>query len=302
MLPDFNRLHVFFHIYRTRSVSAAAKASAVTQSAVSQTLAKLERELDVQLFVRRHRALVPTPASTILFGVVAPFVEALQGGVEEIRNTRHELAGVLRVGAPVEFGARRLPQRLATFRQAHAGVSVELRLGHPSQIVPQVLAGELDLAFTDVFDSGASGWAGLDVVPIAEEQLILVGTRRLEKRRLGGRRGFRELSACPFVAYHPTAPALRGWFRHHFGKAPARPTITLAVESVQAVLAAIEQDMGLGLLPAPSVADALARGRLVAVTTRRRAMTSRIALTRLLDKVPSRIEREFVRFIEGSEW
>lgn len=302
MLPDFNRLRVFFHVHRSRSASVAASELAVTQSAVSQNLAKLERELDVQLFVRRHRALVPTPAAEALFAVVAPFVEALHDGVEGIRRARQELVGVLRVGAPVEFGARRLSKRLAQFREAHPQVRLELQLGHPSKIVPLVQDGRLELAFTDVFDTGASAWAGLDLLPIVDEALVLVGSRRVEKRYLDGRRGFREVVTCPFVAYHPSAPALRGWFRHHFSKTPSHPEIVLAVESVQAVLAAVEHGMGLGLLPNTAVAQGVRRGRLVAITTRRRPMTHRIALARLLDKIPSRVERAFVRFIEQSDW
>ena len=67
MLPDFNRLRVFFHVHQARSVGAAAAALHVTQSAVSQSLAKLEAELGAQLFVRRHRAIVATAAGEALF-------------------------------------------------------------------------------------------------------------------------------------------------------------------------------------------------------------------------------------------
>src|SRR6185369_15617659 len=128
MLPDFNRLRTFFHVHRSRSVSAAASALHVTQSAVSQSLAKLEDELGAQLFVRRHRAIVPTAAAEALFSVVAPFVEALTGGTEQIRRARHELVGTLRIGAPVELGAHRLPDVLASFSRAYPGVSFELTL------------------------------------------------------------------------------------------------------------------------------------------------------------------------------
>ena len=42
---------------------------------------------------------------------------------------------------------------------------------------------------------------------------------------------------------------------------------------------------------------ALEAGELVAITTRHRALTNRISLVRLLDRVPARLEREFVAFI-----
>src|SRR5688500_3823943 len=107
MLPDWSRLLVFFHVHRTGSVTAAARELHVTQSAVSQSLAKLEQALGAQLFVRRHRRLVPAPAATRLSAIVAPCALALEGGVTEIHRAQHELAGVLRLGAPVELGAHR---------------------------------------------------------------------------------------------------------------------------------------------------------------------------------------------------
>jgi DNA-binding transcriptional LysR family regulator len=292
MRPDFNRLRLFFHVRAEGSVSRAAAALHVTQSAVSQGLAKLEEELGAQLFVRKHRAVVPTAAGEALFAIVAPFVAALQAGLADIQRARHELAGTLRLGAPAEFGAHLLPALLAGFGRANPGVRFTLQLGHPTLLVPLLEEGRLDLAFADVFDARM---AGLDVVDVMDETLTLVGTANLE-RRLAGSRAFARLSALPFVDYHPGAPAVRGWFRHHFGRVPPRLDVVLAVESVQAVLAAAEQGMGLAVVPAHAAARALAEGRLIAITTRRRALRHRISLLRVLDRVPSKLEKAFAAF------
>jgi DNA-binding transcriptional LysR family regulator len=298
MLPDFNRLRIFFHVHRCRSVSGAASALHVTQSAVSQSLAKLEAELGAQLFVRRHRAIVPTATAEALFSVVAPFVEALSGGIEQIRRARRELVGTLRIGAPAEFGAHRLPGALASFSRAHPEVSFELSLGHPSALVPMLEEGRLDLAFVDVFDArrAAPRLSGLHAIEVMDEALVLVAAARHEREHLQGQRTFARLSAARFVDYHPTAPAVRSWFRHHFGRVPARLALSLSVESVQAVISAVTRGMGLGLVPAHTVERALAAGELVAITTRHRPLTNRISLVRLFDRNPGRLEREFVAF------
>lgn len=300
MLVDLNRLRVFLEIHRSGSASAAAQLLSVSQSAVSQSLSKLEAELDTQLFVRRHRGLVPTPAANRLAAVMAPFEDALADGLAEIQRARNELAGTLRVGAPVELGARRLPALLAGFRREHPDVRFELSLGHPSETVPRVQEGELDLAFTDVFDSAP--WAGLDVAPLFEEQLVLVASRVVEREHLEGARGYRELARVPFVAYHRSAPDVRRWFRHHYRKAPTQLDVVLSVESVQAVLASVAAGIGFGLVPAHATADHRDASKLVVVETRRRPLVHGVGLVRLLDKVPSRLERTFVRWIESTRW
>lgn len=65
---------------------------------------------------------------------------------------------------------------------------------------------------------------------------------------------------------------------------------------MQAVLAAVEQGMGLGVVPAHAAAKLLGAGRLVAITTRRRALGHRVSLLRVLDRVPSKLEKAFVQY------
>lgn len=297
MLPDFNRLRVFFHVYATGSASAAAGELGVTQSAVSQSLGKLEAELGVQLFVRRHRRLVATPAADGLQRRVAPFVEGLREGLDEILRERHELVGMLRLGAPVELGAHRLPSVLASFRALHPGVRFSLTLGHPSQVVPMLEEGRLDVVLADQYDGDQATPAGLDVLGIMDEVLVLIAAPDYEQRVLGGSRARTRLEAASFVAYQARAPALRGWFRHHFGRGPARLELALVVQSVPAVINAVGHGMGLGLVPEHTVREQLDDGRLVGLRTRRRPLTNRVALLRLLDKVPSRAERAFTRHL-----
>lgn len=81
MLPDFNRLKVFYHIYRSGSVVAAADELHLTRSGVSQHLQKLENEIGVPLFTRLHKKLLPANGADKLFDIVSPFVDNLSVGV-----------------------------------------------------------------------------------------------------------------------------------------------------------------------------------------------------------------------------
>ena len=300
MLADLNRLRTFHFVHREGSATEAAARLHVSQSAVSQSLAKLEEEVGSQLFVRRHRRLVPTPAAERLAQIVAPFIEQLSGGLQEIHREQHELVGTLRVGAPVEFGVHRLVPGFAEFRREHPQVQLQLSLGHPDTLVPAVQEGRLDLAFTDVFETDR--WAGIDVTTVMDESLVVVGTRRYVRRALGDARTFTALREADFVAYDPRAPGVRGWFRHHFGKTPASLRLALTVESVQAVVAAVHADLGLGLVPSHVVEDALIRGRLVAIETQKRPLPHRISMAQLADKRPTRVERRFAKWAAARAW
>ena len=81
MLPDLNRLKLFYYVYRARSVVGAAAELNISQPAVSQQLQKLEAELKTSLFTRLHKKLVPTSAGERLFSLVSPMIDGLEVGL-----------------------------------------------------------------------------------------------------------------------------------------------------------------------------------------------------------------------------
>ena len=79
---------VFYQIARQGSVSRAAEALFITQSAVSQCLRLLEQELGVVLFVRTPRGMRLTPEGEELYRFVARGVESIALGEKHLRQVR----------------------------------------------------------------------------------------------------------------------------------------------------------------------------------------------------------------------
>ena len=62
-------IEVFNSIYKTGSVTAAAKLLNVSQPSVSKVLAHAEQQLGFRLFERIKMKLVPTPEANILLNI-----------------------------------------------------------------------------------------------------------------------------------------------------------------------------------------------------------------------------------------
>ena len=112
MLPDLNRIKVFYFIFASKSVALAASELNITASAVSQSLTKLEAELHVPLFTRLHRKLVPTSAGKALFSIVSPFIRDLEEGIGKILQAKQVPSGMLSIGSPIEFGKSYFPAQV----------------------------------------------------------------------------------------------------------------------------------------------------------------------------------------------
>ncbi len=83
---DLNLLKVFVAVYETGTVTAASERLFVTQSAVSQSLSRLRRELGDQLFARHGRALWPTPAAHELYPEFHDALSRVDAAVAGLRD------------------------------------------------------------------------------------------------------------------------------------------------------------------------------------------------------------------------
>jgi DNA-binding transcriptional LysR family regulator len=79
-----------------------------------------------------------------------------------------------------------------------------------------------------------------------------------------------------------------------------KPDIVLSVESVRAVITAIEHDLGLGVVPAHLVRAALDHGDITRIASRRSPMINHIAVVQLANKIPTVTEKSFIKHVEGS--
>lgn len=300
---DLNRLKTFHRIYTLGSVSAAARELFVTQSAASQNLARLERELNATLFLRVGKKLIPTASAQALFGSLGPVFQALEHGLADLEKRGRTPTGVLRIGAPVEFGSKYLVELCARFRRRYPDVGFALKLGQTADLLPELSAGRLDFAFADIFKSekGYSREFAIFTIKLAaQEELVLAcSARYFKKAGLGRKPSAQQLLSCAFLDYSPHAPAVNGWFEHHYGLANPKPRLALVAESVQAQISAMKSGMGLGVVPRHLIATGLKSGEFVRIETRRPELVNKISLLRLKDGAPGAAEKAFLEEFSG---
>lgn len=93
----FSDLFIFNRVAEERSFTGAARSLGVTQSAVSQTVKRLEREMGIRLLSRSTRSLAPTAAGERLLGTLSPVIAEIGAEIEALKLLREEPGGRLRV-------------------------------------------------------------------------------------------------------------------------------------------------------------------------------------------------------------
>src|SRR6202040_3553381 len=109
------------------SFSGASRLIGSSQSAVSKSVARLERRLGVRLIQRSTRTLNLTAEGQAYYERVAPLLRSIEEA-EDVVQVASEAKGLLRVSAPQEFGRVLIAGWAPEFLARHPGVKLELNV------------------------------------------------------------------------------------------------------------------------------------------------------------------------------
>ncbi|MCM2389815.1 LysR family transcriptional regulator [Streptomyces albipurpureus] len=183
------RLHVLLEIARRGTIVAAAQALHLSPSAISHQLARLEQELGVALVERAPQSLRLTAAGQRLAEHAQAIADLMAVAQDDLRGHSAGEAGLLRLGFFASSGLELLPRALSVFAAQRPQVELELILGQPHELLPDLEAGRLDAAV--VFEHPLDPWCRQSAVDVDmffdEPQLVVVPLRH----RLGQRAAVR---------------------------------------------------------------------------------------------------------------
>lgn len=175
---DIRKIEAFSKVYENRSFSRAGKVLYLSQPTISAHVAALEQELEVQLFDRIGRTVVPTRAGEVLYQHAKRIFEASELAISEIRKLQERITGRLDLGGSTIPANYILPPLLARFWHAYPEVVMDLHIGDSEDIVERVRENTLMLGVVGArFEA-----ADLHFEPIATDSLVLVMTPALRDR------------------------------------------------------------------------------------------------------------------------
>jgi DNA-binding transcriptional LysR family regulator len=143
---DVRRLQVLKVVVEAGSITAAAEDLGYTPSAISQTIAALEREAKSPLFEKAGRGIRPTQAGLLLAEHAEAVTARLREAEEALEALRSGEAGRLRLAAFATAGAALVPRALARFQEAHQGVELDLVMAETDEALALLRSGRIDLA------------------------------------------------------------------------------------------------------------------------------------------------------------
>src|SRR3954464_128706 len=140
---DTMQLKSFVAIAETGTFGQAAATVNRTQSALSLQIKKLEEQLGCKLFDRTRRRVVLTPQGEIFLGYARRIIQLQCEAFSRLREP--DVEGEIRFGTPEDFATHYLPAVLASFRQHHPRVRLEVMCDLTLNLVDGFHRGDFDV-------------------------------------------------------------------------------------------------------------------------------------------------------------
>jgi DNA-binding transcriptional LysR family regulator len=254
---DVRRLRVLSEVAARGSFSDAAAALALTQSAVSQHITALEREVGLPLIARGTRPVGLTEAGYALTRHATGIFARLDGAEQELGEIAGRRQGRLRFGTFPTALATLVPPAFGEFRRHYPKVTLTVVDDHLQRLILRLHAGELDLAL--IYDHEALpdiAARELERIPLLDDvfQAVLPAGHRLARRRRPLQ--LSDLSAEPWIGGAPTS----AWYRiatDACQRAGFTPRADFASDDHIAVQALVAAGLGVSVIPGLAVVHPL---------------------------------------------
>lgn len=149
---ELRQIEYFVAVAGELSFTRAAERVHVVQSALSTAVAKLERELQVQLFDRSRQQIQLTAAGERFRVHANDVLRVARTAADSVSEFRGSLSGTVEFGSLISFGPMDVARALGDFHNANPFVRLRLRLSQSgaSAYLSALLDGSLDLALVSV--------------------------------------------------------------------------------------------------------------------------------------------------------
>jgi DNA-binding transcriptional LysR family regulator len=244
---DVRKLAALREIATRGSFSAAARGLNYSQSAISQQVAQLEREVGTLLIERRGRRIRLTPAGQALADRAGPILRDLREAEAELEAITGLRRGTLRLTVFASAAATVVPPAMARFRAGHPGVAITMTIADSGAALSHVANGEADIAIINKSDTFAAGRA-VAVSGLLEDPMRVALPLG---HRLAGRHSVRlaDLSAEPWML--ATSSSCADWevFVTACRRAGFEPRIAFRNDDYLALQGLVAAGLGVALLP-----------------------------------------------------
>lgn len=143
------QIKYFQAVVRCGSFTEAAAECYISQSAISQQIQALERELGVKLLERKNRKFTVTPAGEYFYKKSLRLTAEFEKICRETANIAHKADPELSIGYLKCYGSQEFQKAVAEFSEKYPDISIHITNGNHEELYDQLRLEKVDLILSD---------------------------------------------------------------------------------------------------------------------------------------------------------
>ncbi|WP_027410514.1 LysR family transcriptional regulator [Anoxybacteroides tepidamans] len=234
------KFEIFHTIVELGSLSKAAEALGLTQSAVSHAIASLEAEWGFLLLQRDRSGVRLTSNGERMLKLVRDILQRNEQLKQEVAAINGLEVGIVRIGTFTSVSTHWLPGVIRMFHMQHPSINIKLLEGDYDEIHRWITDGTVDFGFLSL-----SASKSLQVVPLKKDRLVCIIP---EEHSLASQTtiAFRQLENEDFI--------MPKWGSDHDVRRVLKenrvsPKIKYEAVEEQAIMAMVQHGLGISILP-----------------------------------------------------
>lgn len=256
----FENLKLFKDIALNNSVSKGAAMNGVSQSAASQHLQEVEREMGVELLDRATRPLKVTEAGKLYLEMSRDILGRYSEFEASLDRLKNQVEGTVRVASIYSVGLSEMSHLEQEFSRRYPDATLEVEYLLAEKVYEAVAADRADLGLLSYPEATKE----VMVLPWRLEEMVVAASpyHPLSEK---GEVSPKDLAGLDFVGFDADLPISREidrFLREHH----VQVNMTLHFDNLQMIKEAVAHGSGVSIMPARAMAAEVAQGRLVPIS------------------------------------
>lgn len=286
-----HQLKVFRDIAQTTSISRGAEMNGISQSAASQLLSQMEKQLGVELFDRSRRPLRLTRAGKIYSEGCRDVVRRYEELDSQIESLKKEVVGSVRVVSIYSIGLYEMARIKEEFEALHSRANVHLEYMRPEKVYRAVSEDQADLGLVSYPNPGKN----LVSIPWRMERMVLVCH---PSHPLAAKKSVlpADLGGQEFVSFDPDLSIRKAtdrFFRDH----GIHRRVVLEFDNIQMIKEALSIGSGISILPERTVRQEASEGKLATLSIETEGLVRPVGIVHAKRKSFSPAATAFLNFL-----
>lgn len=290
---ELRYLDIFCRVFEKKSFSKAAESLYLTQPTISAHIKSLEEDLDIKLFDRLGRQVLPTKGGELLYSYATKIEGLGKEAREAIALFTGKLKGHLDIGGSTIPGEYLLPEMIGDFRRESPDVISTLHIGDTKEVAHMLIDGKIEIGIVGAMIDDSR----IENIKYSDDELILIAAPSYTDNHLTNDM----IRRIPFITRERGSGSWLAIEKEFSANGIEADKLNIVAEmgSTEAIKTAVRSGLGLSVVSTLAVKDELARGSLKMIEIDCLPITRKLYIITHKAKAKSPLCQAFLDFISS---